>query len=248
MKSTLLFSAAITAAVFISGCNIDGLNVSVSSGGKVTSDDGTINCPSVCSRDATGPEVIRLLAVPDSGFEFKGWGGACSGTDQDCDVSLNTASGATVSATFAPIIETVDQIPFADDRFRACVLSAAGALAPGAIALPAQVIELNCSGTPVAGPITSLSGIEYLQNLSILRIDGGNQVTDLEPLVKLSHFSVLSLLGESEKLVHVKPLMGSKSFSELFLKSAPLLECGEFKEIQAKLGDNYAILASGACN
>lgn len=243
MKSTLFCSAAIAAAVFISGCNTNGLNVSVSTGGKVTSDDGTINCPSVCSRETTGSEVIHLSAVPEPGFEFKGWGGACTGTDSECDVSVDTASGATVSATFSRIIETVDQIPFTDDRFRACVLSAVDAQA-----LPSQVVELNCSGTPVTGPITSLAGIEYLQNLNILRIDGGNQVADLKPLAKLPHFSVLSLLGESEKLVHVKPLLGLESFTELFLKSAPLLDCSEFNEIKAKLGDNYAILASGACN
>ena len=79
------------------------LEVSVSGGGAgtVSSTPGGIACEqakSPCKATYTRGTKVRLTAAPGTDSDFKGWGGACSGTGQ-CVVTVNAAR--TVTASFA---------------------------------------------------------------------------------------------------------------------------------------------------
>ena len=76
------------------------LTVSLSGNGAgvVTSNPGGINCGTACSTTATSGTVVSLTATPDSGSDFVGWGGACSGTGV-CNLTLTAATN--VTANFA---------------------------------------------------------------------------------------------------------------------------------------------------
>ena len=63
------------------------LAVSTSGNGTITSVDGFINCPGVCSHAYPGTQVT-LNAIPGQGWAFSGWSGACSGTGS-CMVTVN---------------------------------------------------------------------------------------------------------------------------------------------------------------
>lgn len=78
------------------------LTVTLAGGGtgSVQDSDYDIHCPTTCSYDYDQGSVVELTASPDSGMEFVGWGGACSGT-QSCIVTMNAAEN--VTATFAEI-------------------------------------------------------------------------------------------------------------------------------------------------
>ncbi len=68
--------------------------------GTVTSGDGNISCPSVCSFSYTSGTSVTLTASPDSGSTFDGWtGGGCSGTATTCTVTMDQARN--VTATFS---------------------------------------------------------------------------------------------------------------------------------------------------
>jgi hypothetical protein len=77
-----------------------GLSVSVSGRGSVTG--GGISCGNgalVCSVNESINSTITLVATPASGAKFQGWGGACSGTQTTCSVSMNTAKSVTATFT-----------------------------------------------------------------------------------------------------------------------------------------------------
>jgi phospholipase C len=66
--------------------------------GTVTSAPTGINCPQACSASfATGTQVT-LSETPATNSVFAGWGGACSGTNSTCVVTL--AASQQVTATF----------------------------------------------------------------------------------------------------------------------------------------------------
>lgn len=68
--------------------------------GAVTSSPSGINCGSDCSENyANGTEVI-LTAAPASGSNFAGWGGACFGNDDTCELTMSF--NRSVTATFVP--------------------------------------------------------------------------------------------------------------------------------------------------
>lgn len=70
------------------------------SGGSVSSSPAGISCGTDCTEDLPRDAVVRLTAQAPRGTRFTGWGGACSGTDDDCVVTMSQAR--TVSASFAP--------------------------------------------------------------------------------------------------------------------------------------------------
>jgi hypothetical protein len=70
--------------------------------GTVTSNEGSINCGSICSANFTSAATITLTPAPATGSVFTGWGGACSGT-QTCTVTMNASQ--TVSATFTQQVQ-----------------------------------------------------------------------------------------------------------------------------------------------
>jgi hypothetical protein len=72
--------------------NGDGGNVK---GGEIDCDSGD---PTDCTWVVTTGSVLTVVQTPDSGFDFSGWGGPCSGTARSCTVDL--LSDQTVNAAF----------------------------------------------------------------------------------------------------------------------------------------------------
>jgi hypothetical protein len=66
--------------------------------GKVTSSPAGINCGADCSESYTSGTNVTLTAIPAAGFSFISWGGACSGTNTTCTVSMS--KNQNVNATF----------------------------------------------------------------------------------------------------------------------------------------------------
>ena len=64
------------------------LFVAKSGKGTVISSPHGIDCGSSCSKGFTGGEQITLTAIPDSGYVFAGWTGACYGTEA-CTPTIN---------------------------------------------------------------------------------------------------------------------------------------------------------------
>ena len=68
-------------------------------GGEVTG--GQIDCGSInsdCTWTAVTDSTLTVIETPDTGYSFDGWGGACSGTDTSCTVTMS--DDAFVTATF----------------------------------------------------------------------------------------------------------------------------------------------------
>ncbi len=67
-------------------------------GGTITSVPSGINCSATCSTSFAGGAKVSLTVMPNSGSNFTGWSGACSGTGA-CSVTMKAATS--VTATFA---------------------------------------------------------------------------------------------------------------------------------------------------
>jgi len=76
------------------------LTVSISGGGSVTSTDGFIKCPGMCSHSYPPNAPVTLNATPASGSTFTGWSGACTGTGP-CNVTMT--QNLSVTATFSQL-------------------------------------------------------------------------------------------------------------------------------------------------
>ncbi len=76
------------------------LTVTHTDGGTVGSSPAGINCGPVCTSNFTEGTQVTLTAYPATGFNFTGWGGACSGTGA-CVVTMDGAKD--VSAQFAEL-------------------------------------------------------------------------------------------------------------------------------------------------
>ncbi|MBU1420183.1 MAG: choice-of-anchor J domain-containing protein [Proteobacteria bacterium] len=79
---------SVTAAFAIDSFSLD---VTVTGKGSVTSDVAGIDCLDDCSETYTYGTVVMLTAAPDAGAKFKGWSGACTGTDTTCAVTIDQA-------------------------------------------------------------------------------------------------------------------------------------------------------------
>lgn len=100
--------AVLAAAWVLAGCGGGGggsaapggprLTVSSSAGGSVTSTPAGISCGTSCTLEAAADTAVTLAAAPEPGFDFAGWGGACSGTALTCTVTMD--QDRTVSASF----------------------------------------------------------------------------------------------------------------------------------------------------
>jgi Divergent InlB B-repeat domain len=73
------------------------LTVTSDTNGTVSSTPAGINCGTECSHAFAAGSKITLTPKPSSGFQFKAWTGACTGT-MTCEVALN--ANATVGASF----------------------------------------------------------------------------------------------------------------------------------------------------
>ena len=78
--------------------------------GMVTSAPSGIDCGSngsTCTVTFQPGTQVTLTATADSGFQFAGWSGACSGTG-DCPVPSGT--NTTVTATFAATLQSINHV------------------------------------------------------------------------------------------------------------------------------------------
>ena len=69
--------------------------------GTVTSSPAGVDCGATCSAEYDSGTSVTLTAAPADGSTFDGWGGACSGTEATCTVSMSEARS--VTATFSAI-------------------------------------------------------------------------------------------------------------------------------------------------
>lgn len=76
------------------------LNVDSTGGGTITSAPQGIQCGTNCSATYAPQTAVTLTAIPDSGFGFAGWTGACGGKEV-CAVTMNGNQG--VSAVFSKL-------------------------------------------------------------------------------------------------------------------------------------------------
>jgi hypothetical protein len=72
---------------------VTGPNGTPLTGGKVTG--GGINCPGACEASLAPDTVVTLSAQPDQVGTNGTWGGACSGTNATCDVTMNAKKDVT---------------------------------------------------------------------------------------------------------------------------------------------------------
>ena len=75
------------------------LTVSVSGSGTVTSSPAGIDCPTTCAANFNDGTIVTLSATPASGYNFSGFGGACTG--MSCQLTLTGGQNLSVTATFA---------------------------------------------------------------------------------------------------------------------------------------------------
>ncbi len=84
------------------------LTVTTQGMGTVTSTDGTINCPGVCSWYYAPTTQVTLNATPGQGYTFLTWTGACSGTGP-CTVTMS--QDQTVNAIFSVPLQFFSAVP-----------------------------------------------------------------------------------------------------------------------------------------
>ena len=73
--------------------------------GTVTSNPAGISCQPTCSANFPANSEVTLTATAAAGSIFAGWGGACSGANSTCQLTL--ASATSVTATFNTPMLTV---------------------------------------------------------------------------------------------------------------------------------------------
>lgn len=75
------------------------LTVTMDGQGTITSGPAGINCVGDCVQSYNPGALVNLVARPEIGWTFTGWGGACSGTGA-CAVTMDQVTS--VTATFTP--------------------------------------------------------------------------------------------------------------------------------------------------
>ena len=97
----VVMNAAATVGALFEAIPTYPLSVNRSGAGRITSMPAAIDCPSTCTANLAENSTITLTAVPDGGFDFAGWSGACTNTSGTCEVSMDRAR--TVGALFTAI-------------------------------------------------------------------------------------------------------------------------------------------------
>lgn len=88
------------------------LTVTTSGQGTVTSTPTGITCPSTCSANFTSGTPVTLLATAAAGYNFAGWGGACSGTASTCNVTMSGNQSVSATFTVASGLNSLNHIIF----------------------------------------------------------------------------------------------------------------------------------------
>lgn len=135
------------------------LTVSKTGNGTVVSIPAGISCGSDCAEIYNSGTSVTLTATPDSGWNFTGWGGACSGTGS-CQVTMNQANN--VTAAFKELSIEVGYLNLADAILSLQVISGEK---------PAQAdnkfVDVNGDGK-----IGLAEALYILQVVAELRVDG----------------------------------------------------------------------------
>lgn len=113
------------------------LTVTHSGSGSVLVNPGAASCAATCTTSLATGTVATLTAQAAAGYQFDGWGGACSGT-ATCSVTMNSAQSvsaafsATASTDYSLVVSetgsgSVTSSPAGIDCGTACTASFAGA-------------------------------------------------------------------------------------------------------------------------
>jgi hypothetical protein len=114
------------------------VTAAITGSGTVTSSPAGISCPSDCSNYFPPSSSVTLTAKPKTGYIFRSWSGACSGTgDATCTLNL----GSTDVATTAVFQQQLTATPKP-------TTSAAPTRAPAATAPP---LPVGASSAPTTG-------------------------------------------------------------------------------------------------
>jgi hypothetical protein len=108
--------------------------------GTITSNDGRINCGLDCFESYRAGTVVVLTATPGAFSEFVGWGGACSGNQPTCSLSMYGS-----------------KIVIAEFKARGEVLGVATTSAPTPSPTPTQPVSEE-RGTQETGTIPQTEG------------------------------------------------------------------------------------------
>ena len=60
-------------------------------GGTIFSDSVGIACGQTCTANFATGKPVKLIAIPAIGYQFSGWGGACSGYANYCTLTMDAA-------------------------------------------------------------------------------------------------------------------------------------------------------------
>ena len=75
------------------------LGVTKTGNGRVTSSPSGIDCGTDCVNAYFNNTAVTLAAIPDTGEEFLGWSGACTGQTGSCHITTDNSKVATASFT-----------------------------------------------------------------------------------------------------------------------------------------------------
>jgi len=102
---TVLIVAAIAASTGLTASTVvvkKTLTVSVNGSGRLVSSPRGINCFTVCSAKFRRGTNVRLVPIPNPGWQFSSWSGACRGA-ASCGVKMNSAHVVLVTFTQKPV-------------------------------------------------------------------------------------------------------------------------------------------------
>lgn len=124
---------------------VQSLSVGKTGNGTVSSADKLINCGSKCVSGYNAAALVTLTANPSSGYVFTAWGGACSGGNLTCALTISNATN--VSAIFKPVFSLS-----VSDSGRGSVTGSAGInCGKTCSAKVVQGADLTFTATPDAG-------------------------------------------------------------------------------------------------
>lgn len=146
------------------------LSVTKTGQGSVSSTPSGIDCGSDCSQDYALNTQVTLTATPDSGWQFDGWGGACSGNN-NCVLTMTETRS--VTATFSEIDVGVDEFSLSVTSSGNGTISSS----PAGINCGSDCSEVYTAGTVVTLTATPDAGYELQSWSGACSGSGSCQVT-----------------------------------------------------------------------
>jgi hypothetical protein len=115
-------------------------------GGTVTSTVGGISCGAICSAKFTFGTQVGLAAVPNKGFAFSGFTGACTGTA--CALTMNGAKSVAANFTAFKIGKKVKR-----NKKKGTALLTVNVGGPGTLAVSGKKIKKRSKAAKAAGNV-----------------------------------------------------------------------------------------------